>query len=85
MIWLFRLTLFYSQSFCWLKDRLQPEESRRQADKVRELSQLAERLGCKLSQLSIAWCLKNESVQCLLLGASTVEQLHESIQSLQVY
>lgn len=66
------------------EDRLQPEESRRQVDKVRELNALAERLGCKLAQLAVAWCLKNESVQCLLLGASTVEQLHESIQSLQL-
>lgn len=75
-----------SGGFCWLKERLPTaaEDARRQADKARELSQLAERLGCKPSQLSIAWCLKNESVQCLLLGASTVEQLHESIQSLQL-
>lgn len=41
-------------------------------------------MGCTLVQLAIAWSLKNESVQCLLLGASSVDQLYDSIQSLQV-
>ncbi|XP_044728022.1 voltage-gated potassium channel subunit beta-2 isoform X2 [Chrysoperla carnea] len=72
------------ESYTWLKDRLQPEESRRQSDKLRDIANLAEKLGCTISQLAVAWCLKNESVQCLLLGASTVEQLYENIQSLQL-
>ena len=72
------------QGYTWLKERLQPEETRRQQEKLRDISQLAEKLGCTVSQLAIAWCLKNESVQCLLLGAASVEQLYESIQSLQV-
>lgn len=67
-----------------MKERIQPEESRRQAERIRELNSLADRLGCSLPQLAIAWGLKNESVQCLLLGASTVDQLYDSIQSLQV-
>ncbi|KAJ3655547.1 hypothetical protein Zmor_014672 [Zophobas morio] len=68
----------------WMKDRIQPEETRRQSERIRELNAVAEKLGCSLSQLAIAWCLKNESVQCLLLGASTVMQLYDSIQSLQL-
>lgn len=67
-----------------MKERIQPEETRRQAERIRELNALAEKLGCSLIQLAVAWCLKNESVQCLLLGASSVDQLYESIQSLQV-
>lgn len=67
-----------------MKERIQPEESRRQAERVRELNGLADRLGCSLPQLAIAWSLKNESVQCLLLGASSVDQLYDNIQSLQV-
>lgn len=67
-----------------MKERIQPEETRRQSEKVRELNALAERLGCTLTQLAVAWCLKNESVQCLLLGATSVDQLYENIQSLQV-
>lgn len=67
-----------------MKERAQPEETRRQSEKIRELGSLAERLGCSLAQLSIAWCLKNESVQCLLLGATSIDQLYDNIQSLQV-
>ncbi|XP_065348532.1 voltage-gated potassium channel subunit beta-2 [Cloeon dipterum] len=73
------------EGYTWIKDRLQPEEGgRRQQDKLRDVSQLAERLGCTVTQLVIAWCLKNDSVQCLLLGAASVEQLYENIQSLQL-
>lgn len=67
-----------------MKDRVQSEEQRKHNERIRELNTLAEKLGCSLTQLAIAWCLKNETVQCLLLGASSVEQLFDSIQSLQV-
>lgn len=64
---------------------MQPEDNRRQQEKLREVALVADRLGCSVIQLSIAWCLKNDSVQCLLLGASSVDQLYQAIHSLQVY
>lgn len=70
------------QSLNWSKEKI--DETRRQSDKVRDLCTLAEKLGCSPTQLSIAWTLKHEPVQCLLLGATTAEQLHQSLQSLQV-
>lgn len=70
------------QSFNWSKERI--DETRKQTDKVRDLCVLAEKLGCSPTQLSIAWTLKHEPVQCLLVGATTVEQLHQSLQALQV-
>ncbi|XP_054271493.1 voltage-gated potassium channel subunit beta-2-like isoform X2 [Macrosteles quadrilineatus] len=66
------------------EERMQPEDNRRQQEKLREVAQVAERLGCSVIQLSIAWCLKNDSVQCLLLGATSVEQLYQAIHSLQM-
>lgn len=60
------------------------EEGRRQVDKLRDLANLAEKLGCSPTQLSIAWSLKHEPVQCLLIGATTLEQLHQNLQALQV-
>ncbi|ALC48219.1 Hk [Drosophila busckii] len=65
----------------WGKDRI--EEGRRHCDRLRDLAALAEKLGCSPTQLSIAWSLKHEPVQCLLLGATSAEQLHQSLQSLQ--
>lgn len=70
------------QSFNWSKEKI--DETRKHSDKVRDLCNLAEKLGCSATQLSIAWTLKHEPVQCLLLGATTPEQLHQSLQSLQV-
>lgn len=70
------------QSLNWSKERI--DETRKQSDKVRDLCSLAEKLGCNPTQLSIAWTLKHEPVQCLLVGATTVEQLHQNLQALQV-
>jgi hypothetical protein len=53
-------------------------------EKVRDLNLLAEKLGCSLTQLSIAWTLKHEPVQCLLISAKTTEQLTQNLQALQV-
>lgn len=69
-----------------IRERPMDEEPpRKPSDKLRDVCALADRLGCSFGQLAIAWSLKNESVQCLLLGASNIEQLYESLQSLQVF
>lgn len=79
---LFALQAALSPQGSWGKDRI--EEGRRHCDRLRDLAALAEKLGCSPTQLSIAWSLKHEPVQCLLLGATSAEQLHQSLQSLQV-
>jgi aryl-alcohol dehydrogenase-like predicted oxidoreductase len=38
----------------------------------------------RISLNLLAWCLKNDNVHCVLLGASTAEQLYENINSLNV-
>lgn len=79
---MFSLKAALSPQGSWNKERL--EEGRRHCDRLKDLAALAEKLGCTSSQLSIAWSLKHEPVQCLLLGATSAEQLHQSLQSLQV-
>ncbi|XP_047494299.1 voltage-gated potassium channel subunit beta-2-like isoform X4 [Penaeus chinensis] len=81
------MPVFTRQSFkgyTWLKDKAGTEDGRKQQARLRELAQLAERLGCSLTQLSVAWSLKNDKLHCVLVGATTVEQLLENINSLQV-
>nr|XP_012219103.1 PREDICTED: voltage-gated potassium channel subunit beta-2 isoform X2 [Linepithema humile] len=73
----------YKEDYAW-KEKPADEETRKYSDKLRDVYALAERLGCSFGQLAIAWSLKNESVQCLLLGASNIDQLYESLQSLQL-
>ena len=60
----------------WLKDMLTDEAANA---KVRNLSAVAERLDCTLSQLAIAWCAANPNVSTVITGASRVEQVHENL------
>lgn len=60
----------------WLKDML--TDPARNA-KVKELSTVAERLDCTLSQLSIAWCASNPNVSSVITGASKPEQVEENL------
>ncbi|CAH2034267.1 unnamed protein product, partial [Iphiclides podalirius] len=66
------------------KEQVTGEEPRTYGDKLRDLANLADTLNCSMSQLAVAWCLKNESVNCLLLGATSVEQFKENIHALQI-
>ncbi|XP_076035837.1 potassium voltage-gated channel subfamily A regulatory beta subunit hyperkinetic isoform X2 [Oratosquilla oratoria] len=81
------MPVFTRQSFkgyTWLKDKASTEDGRKQQNRLRELGNMAERIGCTITQLSIAWCLKNENIHCILIGATSVEQLLENMNALQV-
>ncbi|KFM82893.1 Voltage-gated potassium channel subunit beta-2, partial [Stegodyphus mimosarum] len=73
------------RNFTMVQEKSCPEEGRSpikssgQQSKLQELSLLAEKVGCTSTQLTIAWCLKNENVHCVLVGASTPEQLYEHL------
>ncbi|XP_046977413.1 voltage-gated potassium channel subunit beta-2 isoform X7 [Vanessa cardui] len=66
------------------KEQVAGEELRTYGDKLRDLANLAATMNCTMSQLAVAWCLKNESINCLLLGATSVEQFKENIHALQI-
>lgn len=53
-------------------------------EKVRQMTPLANELGCSMPQLAIAWCLKNPYLSSVILGASRVEQLQENLGALNV-
>ncbi|XP_044273202.1 voltage-gated potassium channel subunit beta-3 isoform X2 [Varanus komodoensis] len=72
------------KGYQWLKEKLQSEEGKKQQAKVKELHPIAERLGCTVAQLAIAWCLRSEGVSSVLLGVSSAEQLIENLGSIQV-
>jgi voltage-dependent potassium channel beta subunit len=65
----------------WLKDVLTDPE--RNA-KVRKLEDVADELGCSLSQLSIGWCAKNPHVSTVITGASSPDQVKENMGALDV-
>ncbi|MDR2889667.1 MAG: L-glyceraldehyde 3-phosphate reductase [Lachnospiraceae bacterium] len=51
-------------------------------DKVRKLSAIAERRGQSLTQMAIAWILRDGKVTSVLIGASKPEQIIENIGAL---
>jgi voltage-dependent potassium channel beta subunit len=65
----------------WLKDGLTDE---RRNEKVRGLKEVADRLGCTLAQLAIAWCARNPNVSTVITGASRPEQVVDNLGALAV-
>ncbi|XP_015683175.1 voltage-gated potassium channel subunit beta-3 [Protobothrops mucrosquamatus] len=72
------------KGYHWLKEKVQSEDGKKQQSKVKALQPIAERLGCTVAQLAIAWCLRSEGVSSVLLGVSSAEQLIENLGSIQV-
>lgn len=44
------------QCYQWLKEKIISEEGRKQQGKLKDLSPIAERLGCTLPQLAVGEC-----------------------------
>jgi voltage-dependent potassium channel beta subunit len=65
----------------WLKDNSLSEE---RLNKVRELKKISDELGTSLPKLGVAWCAKNPNVSSVILGASQVHHLDETLESLEV-
>ncbi|MEN9348828.1 MAG: hypothetical protein RLZZ77_2339 [Bacteroidota bacterium] len=65
----------------WLADRTLVEDNFK---RVQKLGDLAKELGVSLPRLGVAWCLKNEQVSTVILGASKESQLVETLTSAEV-
>uniref|UniRef100_H2ZIA3 NADP-dependent oxidoreductase domain-containing protein n=1 Tax=Ciona savignyi TaxID=51511 RepID=H2ZIA3_CIOSA len=72
------------KGFGWLKERIMSEAGRRQQAKLMELQIIADRLGCTLPQLAIAWCLRYDINNGVLIGATSIEQLNENLKALSI-
>ncbi|KAF4493194.1 potassium channel beta subunit [Fusarium agapanthi] len=66
-------------------NELQSEAGKAKIEKVKKLSEVAERLGGNVAQLSLAWALKNPNVSTVILGATKVEQLEDNFKALEIY
>lgn len=66
------------KGYQWLHPYLTKPEN---LAKVAGLEPIAKGIGCSLSQLAIAWCLKNPFVSTVITGASRVSQVHENMKA----
>jgi voltage-dependent potassium channel beta subunit len=65
----------------WLAGALTDERRNQQ---VASLEEIAEKLGCTLAQLAIAWCAKNPNVSTIITGASRPEQVVDNLGAIAV-
>ena len=66
----------------FLRDNLESKEGANNIKKVARLSKISDKLGISMAQLSIAWCLKNNNVSTVILGATNTKQLDENLSSI---
>ncbi|GAB4409288.1 MAG: aldo/keto reductase [Bacteriovoracaceae bacterium] len=70
------------EHLAWLKDHFFNEEGQQKLLMAKELGVIAKELGLSLAKMSIAWCLKNPHVSSVILGASSMDQLNENLDSI---
>lgn len=57
---------------------------RQNVEVVRQLTEVADRLNCTLSQLAIAWTLVHPAVDVAIVGSRSPEHIEESVGALEV-
>ncbi len=65
----------------WLAERMTGAEL---VQRVERLRPIADRLGCSMAQLALAWCTKHQDVSTVMTGASRVEQVVQNFEALDV-
>jgi len=65
----------------WIAERVSDATKLAAVEKLRPI---AGDLGCTISQLALAWCLKNPNVSTVITGASRVSQVTENMKALAV-
>ncbi|MBK8165687.1 MAG: aldo/keto reductase [bacterium] len=68
----------------WLRGIVEGPEGPAKLDKVRRLAPLAKELDATLAQLAIAWCLANDDVSTVIMGASNPAQIADNLGALAV-
>lgn len=63
---------------------LVPDNFMQLIEKTKQLDIIAKNLECTLSQLALAWCLKNPHVSTVITGATKPEQLLENLKAVKV-
>ncbi len=72
------------EGYEWLRKMFESEEAQKRLEKVRQMTSVAEELGCTMAQMALAWCLKNPNVSTVITGASRASQVVENMKALEV-
>ena len=69
------------KGYGWLKSQMSDAEV---IAKVERLRPIADRLGCTMAQLALAWCTKHPMVATVITGASRPSQVAENFATIDV-
>ena len=67
-----------------MKEKYGNEDWQKQIQQVKALEPVAEKLGCDLAALAMAWVIRNPHVSSAITGASRPEQVAKSVKALDV-
>ncbi|MBA64715.1 MAG: aldo/keto reductase [Candidatus Marinimicrobia bacterium] len=70
------------KNYKFIKDSFESEQYKIRHHKVEELEELSNQLNIPLVNLALGWCLKNQNVSTVILGASKAEQLSQNLNTL---
>ena len=65
----------------WLKERFQNEGMQEKIIQINKLKEIADGIDISLTQLALAWCLKNPNVSSVITGASKLSQMKENLKA----
>ena len=53
-------------------------------EKIQKLQPIAERNGCSMAQLALAWCLRRAEISSLIIGASRPDQIDDNVKATEI-
>jgi voltage-dependent potassium channel beta subunit len=72
------------EGYEWLLEDFTSSQANQNIEKVKRLMPIASELGISISQMSLAWCLKNQNVSSVITGASKPSQVSENMKALDI-
>jgi voltage-dependent potassium channel beta subunit len=70
------------RNFKFIRERIESEEYKPRHEMVIKLSKISDEIGISLANMALCWCLKNDNVSSVILGASKQEQLKQNLDSI---
>ena len=70
-----------SKDMEWLREKSLTDEK---INAVKQLQKLAGEIGATITDMSIAWVIKNPHVTCAILGATKKEQLQQNLKAMEL-
>ena len=73
------------ESYTWLEGTIKAWDEDGKLSKVKELSEYAKtHFDCSVTELALAWCVKNPNVTTVLLGATKEQQIESNLQAIDI-